>query len=128
MYFSCHLLTLDLLLFFLIANKQFTILNFNLLNRKDLNRILQSKIFLHKDGKLRAAHVILEYTPISSSFQSPKHIIKAKDLWLLQINVVVLDNVNTVSDPVLVCSLEQNISVLAYFDILFQGVRSYVIL
>ena len=59
------------------------------MNREDLNRILQSEIFLHKDGQLHTAHIILGYKPISSSFQSPKHVIKAKDPWLLLIDVAV---------------------------------------
>nr|POE89184.1 hypothetical protein CFP56_59778 [Quercus suber] len=64
---------------FVVTDKQFTAPNFNLVNRKDLNRILQFEIFLHKDSQLRATHVILGYKPISSNFQSPKNIIKAKD-------------------------------------------------
>nr|POE45863.1 hypothetical protein CFP56_40902 [Quercus suber] len=42
-----------------MLNRLFTAPNFNLGNREDLNKILQSEIFLHKDGQLRAAHVIL---------------------------------------------------------------------
>ena len=61
-----------------------------MVNEANLTRILQSKIFLHTDGQLRAAHVILGYKLISSSFQSPKNIIKAKDPRLKQINVAVL--------------------------------------
>nr|POE52479.1 hypothetical protein CFP56_77091 [Quercus suber] len=74
----------------MFVDKQFTTPNFNLVNHEDLNRILQSEIFLHKDEQLRAAHVILGYKPISSSFQSPKHIIKAKDPRLPLIDVAVL--------------------------------------
>ena len=37
-----------------------------------------------------ATHVILGYKPISSSFQSPKYVIKTKDPRLKQINVAVL--------------------------------------
>ena len=48
----------------------------------DLNRILRSKNFLHKDGQLRAVHVILGFKPLSKRFQSPKNVIRAKDLWL----------------------------------------------
>ena len=77
------------LTFFFIADKQFIAPNFNLVNCKDLNRILQSEIFLYKEKQLRVAHVILRYTPISSSFQSPKHVIKAKDPRLLQINIAI---------------------------------------
>ena len=60
-----------------------------LVNEVDLTRILQFKIFLHTDRQLRAAHVILGYKPISSSFQSPKNVIKVKDPQLKQINVTV---------------------------------------
>ena len=42
------------------------------------------------NGQLCTAYVILEYKPISSSFQSPKYIIKAKDPWLQQINIAIL--------------------------------------
>ena len=41
------------------------------------------------DEQLRATHVILGYKPISSSFQSPKNVIKAKDPRLKQINIAV---------------------------------------
>nr|POF09436.1 hypothetical protein CFP56_33391 [Quercus suber] len=41
------------------------------------------------DGQLCAIHIILRYKPISSSFQSPKYIIKVKDPQLKQINVAV---------------------------------------
>ena len=61
--------------------------NFNLINKESLEKILKAKIFVHKDGQLWAAHLILGYTPISSSFQAPKGIIKAKDPRLHQISV-----------------------------------------
>lgn len=51
----------------------------NFVNQPDLNRILKSEVFVHSDGQLRAAHLILGYTPISSSFQAPKCVIKARD-------------------------------------------------
>jgi len=38
---------------------------------------------------LRATHIILGYDPISSSFQAPKYVIKAKDPRLHQVNIVV---------------------------------------
>ena len=31
------------------------------------------------DGQLRAAHLILGYTPLSFAFQAPKYVIKARD-------------------------------------------------
>ena len=75
--------------FQIYANKNFTAPNLNLVDEPDLTKIHQSKIFLHTDGHLCAAHVILKYTPISSSFQSPKYVIKAKDPRLKQINLAV---------------------------------------
>lgn len=59
------------------------------MNREDINRISKSKIFLHKKGQLRAAHIILGYILISISFQSPKHVIKAKDPRLAKIVVAI---------------------------------------
>lgn len=59
------------------------------MNFKDLNRILKSKIFLHKVGQLQATHVILKYTPTSTRFQSPIHIINAKDPQSTRIDIAV---------------------------------------
>ena len=39
------------------------------------------------DGQLRAAHLILGYTPISRAFQAPKCVIKAYDPRLQNISV-----------------------------------------
>ena len=60
-----------------------------LVNFVDLNRILKSEIFLHKDNQLRVAHVILGYKPLTKCFQNPKNIIKAKDPQLALIDVAV---------------------------------------
>ena len=48
------------------------------------------EIFLHKDGQLRADHVILSYKPSTKRFQSPKNVIRAKDPRLALIDVAVL--------------------------------------
>ena len=77
------------IIFVVVANKQFTAPNFNLVYCEDLNRIVRFEIFLHKDEQLCAVHVILGYKPISFSFPSPKHVIKAKDPRLLLIDIVV---------------------------------------
>ena len=55
-----------------------------------LNQILKLEVFLHRDGQLQAVHVILGFTPISNRFQSPKNMIRAKDLRLALIDVAVL--------------------------------------
>jgi len=56
------------LIFDEFADKYSAILNLNLINERDLTKILKVEIFVHKDGQLRAAHLILCYDPISSSF------------------------------------------------------------
>lgn len=59
-------------------------MNFNL-----LNQVLRSEIFLHRDGQLRAFHVILGFKPISNRFQVFNHMIKAKDACLSLVDVAV---------------------------------------
>lgn len=54
-----------------------------------LNRVLRSKIFLQREGQLRAVHMILGLTPISSRFQVSKHVIKGQDSCLALVEVVV---------------------------------------
>ena len=61
----------------------------HLVNFHDLNRILRAEIFLHRDGQLRAAHVILGYKASTKRFQSPKNVIKARDPRLARINVAI---------------------------------------
>nr|POE46583.1 hypothetical protein CFP56_45693 [Quercus suber] len=71
------------------ADKYSAILNLNLVNEPDLTKIFRAEIFVHKDKQLRVAQLILRYDPISSSFQAPKYVIKAKDIHLHQINIVI---------------------------------------
>ena len=73
----------SLMMFFVFPNgfadKNESIPNFNLVNQKSLDKILKAEVFVHTDGQLRATHLILDYIPISKSFQAPKCVIKAKD-------------------------------------------------
>ena len=71
------------------ADKHAPVLNFNLINQPDLDKILKAEVFIHSDGQLRAAHLILGYNLLSSSFQALKCVIKAKDLRLHLINITV---------------------------------------
>lgn len=64
-------------------------LNESLVNFANLNWILRSEIFFLQDEQLCAVHVILGFKPISTFFQSPKYVIKAKDSRLAFINVAV---------------------------------------
>ena len=44
-------------------------------------------MFIHTNEQIRAAHLILDYTPISNAFQASKCIIKARDPRLQRISV-----------------------------------------
>ena len=57
------------------------------MNQASLDKILKAEVFVHIDGQLRAAHLILDCIPISKGFQTPKCVIKVKDPWLHQISV-----------------------------------------
>ena len=58
------------------------------MNRVSLDKVLRSEVYINEaDGQLRAAHLILGYTPISRAFQAPKCVIKARDPRLHCINV-----------------------------------------
>ena len=53
-----------------------------------LDIILQFEVYVNEaDGQLRAAHLILGYTPISCVFQAPRCVIRAKDPQLHRISV-----------------------------------------
>ena len=71
------------------ANKHASILNFNFINQPDLDKILKAKVFVYSDDQLKAAHLILGYNLLSSSYQALKCMIKAKDLRLHLINITV---------------------------------------
>ena len=64
--------------------------NFNLVNWESLDKILKAEVLVHTNGQLKATHLILDYIPISKSFQAPKCIIKARDPWLQRISVAAL--------------------------------------
>ena len=60
----------------------------SLVNKGSLDRILRSEVYINEaDGQLRAAHLILGYTPIFCAFQAPKYVIKAKDSRFHRISV-----------------------------------------
>ena len=61
--------------------------NFNLVNQPNLDKILKAEVFVHSEGQLRAAHLILGYTSISKSYQVPKCVIKVNDPCLHWISV-----------------------------------------
>ena len=59
----------------------------SLINVLALNYLLRSQIFMNDDGQLRAAHLILDYEPLSRSFLDVGNAIKANDYRLARIDV-----------------------------------------
>ena len=59
----------------------------SLINVPALNYLLRSQIFVNDDGQLRAAHLILDYKPLSRSFLDVSNAIKANDYRLARIDV-----------------------------------------
>ena len=70
------------------VDKNATVPNFSLVNQMSLDKILKAEVFIHSEGQLRVAHLILDYTPISKSYQASKCVINAKDPRLHRISIV----------------------------------------
>ena len=71
-----------------IVDPKSTIPLLRLVNKVSLDRILQSEVYVNEsNSQLRAAHLILGYTPISRAFQAPRCVIRAKDPRLHYISV-----------------------------------------
>ena len=63
--------------------------HFHLVNRADLETVLQAAVFVNdEDGQVRAAHKILGYPPVQKSFADARHVISARRPWLPKITVV----------------------------------------
>ena len=69
------------------ADRHATEPNINLVNKESLDNIFQAGVFVHDDGQLWVAHLILGYKPISSNFQTSKCMIRARDPRLHRISV-----------------------------------------
>ena len=71
-----------------IADPHATTLSLRLVNKASLDRILQAEVYVNEsNGHLRAAHLILRYTPISRAFQASRCVIRARDPRLHRISV-----------------------------------------
>ena len=57
------------------------------MNVPALNYLLRSEIFVTEDEQLRAAHLVLGYQPLSCSFQTIGHAIRAGSPRLARIDV-----------------------------------------
>ena len=69
------------------ADKNHVVLRINFTNVQALNYLLRSEIFVSEDGQLRAAHLILDYEPLSHIFQDIGQAIRARSSRLARIDV-----------------------------------------
>ena len=59
----------------------------DLVNVLALNKLLRSEIFISEDKQLRAVHLILDYKPLSRTFQDAGQVIRVGDPRLARIDV-----------------------------------------
>ena len=59
----------------------------SLVNVQALNYLLRLEIFVSEDGQLRAAHLILDYEPLSRIFQDVGQAIRARSYRLARIDI-----------------------------------------
>ena len=69
----------DCLVFLCLTDKEHVSPWLSLTNVAMLNYLLRSQIFVNDVGQLWAAHLILDYEPLSRSFQDVSNAIKAND-------------------------------------------------
>ena len=69
------------------ADKRHIASRLNLVKLRGLNKVLRSKIFVSKDRQLRAIHLILDFKPLSYTFQEVGHAIRVGDPWLAWIDI-----------------------------------------
>ena len=81
-----HELTMALFLAVIVDRRHVTP-QLSLTNVVALNYLLRSKIFMSEDRQLRAVHLILDFEPISRTFQEIGHAIRAGHPWINRINV-----------------------------------------
>ena len=75
------------LVFLCLTDKEQVAPRLSLINVPALNYLLRSQIFVNDDGQLRAAHLVLDYDPLSRSFQDVGNAIRANDYRLAHIDV-----------------------------------------
>ena len=70
-----------------IANRRHVAPRLSFTNVGTLNYLLRSEIFVSEDQQLRAVHIILDFEPISRTFQEIGHAIQAGDPLINRIDV-----------------------------------------
>ena len=86
-FFYNELQVSDCLIFFCLPDKEHVSPQINLTNVAALNYLLRSQIFVNNSGQLQATHLILDYEPISRTFQDAGNAIKANDYRLARKDV-----------------------------------------
>ena len=89
------------------TDKNHDVPRLNFIKALGLNKVLRSEIFISEDKQLRAAHLILEMEPLSSSFQDVGQAIKAGDPRLNRIDVSKLGFLARRDLPPVVLPLQQ---------------------
>ena len=69
------------------ADKNHVASRLSLVNVPGLNKLLRSEIFISEDRKQQAAHLILDYEPLSHIFQDVGQAIRADDPRLAHIDI-----------------------------------------
>ena len=75
------------LVFLCVTGKEQVNPRISLINVPALNYLLRSQIFVNDDRQLRASYLILDYEPLSRSFQDVGNTIRANDYRLARIDV-----------------------------------------
>ena len=81
-----HELTMALFLV-VIADKRHIAPRLSFTNIVALNYLLRSEIFVSEDRQLQAVHLILDFEPISRTFQEIGHAVRAGDPRINRIDV-----------------------------------------
>ena len=85
--FNNELQVSNCLVFLCLTDKTQINPRISLINVPTLNYLLRSQIFVNDDKQLRAAHLILDYEPLSRSFLDVGNAIRANDYRLAHIDV-----------------------------------------
>ena len=86
-FFNNELQVSNCLVFLCLTDKTQINPRISLINVPTLNYLLRSQIFMNNDGQLRAAHLILDYEPLSRSFLDVDNAIRANDYRLARIDM-----------------------------------------
>ena len=86
-FFYDELQVSNYLVFLCLTDKEQVTPRISLINVPTLNYLLRSQIFVNDDRQLRASHLVLDYEPLSRSFQDVGNAIRANDYRLARIDV-----------------------------------------